>query len=69
MSDRPAAPRCADCRFWEKAGGLRLGLSRRETGACRRFPPQRMYTEDGIASDFPTVASDAWCGEFAARPA
>jgi hypothetical protein len=52
---------CGSCRFWLPVGG---------EGLCRRKPPtpiQMPATDDrpaGVASIFPRMTPEGWCGEF-----
>lgn len=51
--------KCAECKFYEAAESA--------NGICHRNPPQ--FRTDFRFPQFPIVPSDAWCGEYEAKPA
>lgn len=51
---------CETCRFFE--------LNAPTQGACRRFPPVPFPSgPEQLTSAWPTVQTQAWCGEYALR--
>ena len=68
MSESTAQPirTCKACRYWK---GDRT-LDKLVWGQCRRGAPTLVLSRDVVhpatASHWPPVASDGWCGEYAA---
>lgn len=53
--------KCSDCKFVNEYAPRRL--------ECRRYPPRLIWvggdaSEIDSSSDYPSVASESWCGEF-----
>ena len=67
-------PTCAECKYLAEPTG--------NQGLCHRYPPvacivmvsqahpisRQMYVAPQSMSALPTVAFDAWCGEFVVDP-
>lgn len=48
--------RCEFCQFWV--------VTNKKWGACHRFPPQLIGTNDDVTTEWPMTDQDDFCGEF-----
>jgi hypothetical protein len=59
-----AAPRCQSCIFWVPSPTVELTPSNERAGSCHRYAP---HPGDTVFKRWPTVFSNDWCGEHAAK--